>query len=72
MSTALTGTATISALRIGADAGAFRLGAAVRVGGRQGTVVARTLARVLYDVRFADGSILRYLGRGEVEPAPGA
>ncbi len=54
----------------------LRLGTPVNVQGRdglgrEGTIVARTLAgERLYDVRLADGSVLNYVRESDLEPMP--
>jgi len=58
--------------RIGSNA-ALKLGTWVRVKGRDGMVVARTLSsEMLYDVRFPDGSVTNYLHAADLEPPAAA
>jgi hypothetical protein len=46
----------------------LRLGAKVRIGGRDALVVARTLAGVpRYDVRLDDGQLVKYAFESELE-----
>ncbi|WP_207478146.1 hypothetical protein [Arenibaculum pallidiluteum] len=49
--------------------GTLKLGTRVRVGGRMGMIVARTLdADSYYDVRFEDGSVTKYLRGHDLDP----
>lgn len=48
----------------------LRLGTPVKINGRDAMVVARTLAGdPRYDVRFTDGTVLKYVKEEDLEPA---
>jgi len=47
----------------------LKLGTRVRARGKEGMIVARTLsADTLYDVRFNDGTVTKYLDGAELAP----
>lgn len=47
----------------------LRLGTAVRLNGRDGMVVARTLTKdPYYDVRLDDGTVVKYVKEADLEP----
>lgn len=50
----------------------LRLGTPVKINGREALVVARTLAGdPRYDVRFADGTVEKYVKEQDLEPVAG-
>lgn len=50
----------------------LRLGTPVRMNGRDALVVARTLAGdPRYDLRFEDGTVLKYVREEDMEPVAG-
>ena len=49
----------------------YRLGSRVRVRGKEGVLIGRLLlANPSYDVRMADGTLLKYIPEAEIEPVP--
>ncbi len=47
----------------------YRLGSRVRVRGKEGVLIGRLLlANPSYDVRMADGTLLKYIPEAEIEP----